>query len=111
MAEKLMLFHFDEMKPAREAKTKLREKGITVHLERDENGMPDPDFSVSALMVGFLPDLSHGIFGTDNEKDDGSEVNGAHILAVIKNGDDEQNVKNIVSEFGGKHLETRTNKE
>ena len=105
MAEKWTLAHFEELKSARAAMSALREKGFTVHLDRDEERLPNPDFSVSAMMVGFLPNLAHGIFGTNYEKEK-IEKYDAHLIISVGDEKGQQQAKSTIDEFGGKLIES-----
>lgn len=110
MAGKLTLAQFEELKSARAAMSVLREKGFTVHLDRNEERLPDPDFSVSAMMVGFLPDLAHGIFGTNDKKVKIDKAD-AHLIISVSDEHGQQLAKSIIDEFGGKLIESRIKQE
>lgn len=99
MAHTIIVAEFAAVKGAKEAVSELRKKGFMATLDLAGGDLPDPDRSVSALMVGFLPDLAHGLFANDAENHD-KQIN-AYLVAVVDEHDDQEYLGNIVSRYGG----------
>ena len=79
MARKTIVAYFDMIDDAKEAMGALRQAGFSASLDRIDRGTPDPNLSVSALMVGFLPNLAHGIFGDGHRDEVPSKIGRAHV--------------------------------
>lgn len=98
-----ILAYFFAVADAEKTAAALLEKGYEVKLDRIEGRVPDPEFSVSELMVGFLPDLAHGIFGRTRPESDSSEERnkGAFLLVLTDEKHNSQEARDIIEKFGG----------
>jgi hypothetical protein len=94
-----ILAYFPVMADARTAAEALRQKGYPVKMDPLESDLPDSDYSVSELMVGFLPDLSHGIFGSGSSKI--NEGDGALLFVVVDDPWERLHVMEIITRYGG----------
>lgn len=104
MSEHIFLAYFESVDDARDVMFELRRKGYITSLDKIESELPDPDLSVSALMVGFLPDLAHGIFRGGGVYDEGKK-DGAYIMVVVDDQQSMNEVRTIIEEHGGHPLE------
>ncbi|MBS4030623.1 MAG: hypothetical protein KGZ63_04255 [Clostridiales bacterium] len=97
-----MIFaYFEQLEDAQEAMRILRNNGYIAALDKIDRGSPDPELSVSALMVGFLPDLAHGLFGTGNRED---EKDGAYILLPLEDDQNKEDAVDIIKQYDGIEL-------
>jgi hypothetical protein len=78
-----VLAYFTSMEEAKKAADLIGARGFPSLVDRVNKDVPDPDLSVSELMIGFLPDLAHGIFGSGREKKDESGE-GAFLLVILE---------------------------
>lgn len=90
--------YFEQLEDAQEALHILRNNGYIATLDKIDRDGPDPELSVSALMVGFLPDLAHGIFGTGNRED---ERDGAYILLSLEVEQSREDAVDIIKQYDG----------
>ncbi|MCR3923432.1 MAG: hypothetical protein NUK65_13110, partial [Firmicutes bacterium] len=95
---KTFLAYFQGANDANEAKQILQEKIFTVATKSYDAQLEDPNLSASSLMVGYLPNLAHGIFGTTDVVATNS---GAYLLTVVDEDGHEEEVKQILQEFNG----------
>jgi hypothetical protein len=93
--------YFDDIDQARSAQEELRNKGYFAVLDKIEGGLPDPDMSVSALMVGFLPDLAHGIFSDGKHHAHFSDRDRAYLMVLAEPFQDPDVAERIIAAFGG----------
>ena len=96
MEAKTFLAYFYDDNAAETALRSLQEKIFVVALKKYEAQLPDPDVSISSLMVGVLPDVAQGIFGVDENGE-----NGAYLLIIVDECGHEDEIKSIVERFGG----------
>lgn len=109
MAAKTFLAYFEKTEDAREAMRFLRQNGYTVTLDMVDGNFPDPDLSVSALMVGILPDFAH-IFSDAVNNFARHEQQGAYLLVVAEEARHKdprhiEEAKKAVIRFGGKPVD------
>jgi hypothetical protein len=97
MAE-MIVAYFEQLEDAQEAMRILRNNGYIAALDKVDRGAPDPELSVSALMVGFLPDLAHGIFGTSHRED---EKDGAYLLLPLEDMHNKEDSVDIIKQYDG----------
>jgi hypothetical protein len=95
-----ILAYFPVMKDAQTAAEALRQEGYPVKIDPVESDLPDSDYSVSNLMVGFLPDLSYGIFGSGSSKR--NEGDGVFLFVVVDDPQERLLVAEIINRYGGK---------
>ena len=100
MAETIVAY-FEQLEDAQEAMRILRNNGYTTALDKIDWGTPNPELSVSALMVGFLPDLAHGIFGTGHRED---ERDGAYLLIPLEDDQNKEDAVDIIKQYDGIEL-------
>ena len=105
MTTQLVVAFFSVTEDARDAIEDLRRRGYVTSLDQVEDDLPDPDLSVSALMVGFLPDLSHGIFGSDNYKE--KKKKGAYLLVMVDQHQSKQEAEDIIAKYGGEAVHVK----
>lgn len=96
MSAQTFLAYFTHEKGALAAEKILREKIYIVATKKYEAQAPDPDLSVSALMVGFLPNLAHGLYGTE-----GSFHAGMYLLIVVDETGHHSELDDIIRRCGG----------
>ena len=100
MVDKTLYAFFNTVDDAKDAMRQLRDNGYIASIEKADLGAPNPDLSVSSLMVGFLPNMAHALFPTrwlDSE--------GAYLFVGLNEQQDKLKVLEIVEEFGGELLE------
>jgi hypothetical protein len=100
----VLIAYFEELEKARTAMSELHHNGYSVTLDKIERGMPDPDYSVSALMVGVLPDLANGIFGDGYRGDSPPLGDGAYLMILLDAHQSEKEAGETVLRFGGELL-------
>jgi hypothetical protein len=97
-----MLAYFHSFKQADAAAKALNESGFPSFVDKVKKDLPNPDFSVSELMVGFLPDLAHGIFGSGRKAGDEKEKeDGAFLLIIEEEQAKEGELRELLRQFGG----------
>jgi hypothetical protein len=101
MARKTFVAYFDMIDDAKEAITALRKAGFSTTLDKIDRGTPDPNLSVSALMVGFLPNLAHGIFGAGHREEERANKDGAYLLILVDHKHSEEEVHKIIANYDG----------
>lgn len=99
----MIVAYFEQLDDAREAMQILRNNGYMAALDKIDRGAPDPELSVSALMVGFLPDLAHGIFGAGHK---GEEKDGAYLLLPLEGNQDKSEAVDIIKQYDGIEMES-----
>lgn len=100
MAE-MIYAYFENLEDAQEAMVILRNNGYMPALDKVDRGVPNPELSVSALMVGFLPDLAHGIFGTGKIEED---KDGAYLLLPLEEDQNKDEALDIIKQYDGIEL-------
>lgn len=91
---------FESHEDAGKAMKELRRKGFVVSLDVPGRNLPDPDLSVNALMVGFLPDIAHGIFGSDNAENEGKLS--AYLFILVDNTHKKEEAGEIIKKHNGR---------
>ncbi|NLM51460.1 MAG: hypothetical protein GX197_01350 [Firmicutes bacterium] len=93
---KTFLTYFAQADGAKAAKQRLQGEIFVVALKEYAADLPDPNLSVSALMVGSMPNLAHGIFGTE-----ASGQKGAYLLIVLDEDGHEALIEQVTKQYGG----------
>ncbi len=94
----IIFAYFEQLEDAQEAMHILRNNGYMATLDKIDRGVPNPDFSVSALMVGSLPRISHGIFGTGSVE---GEKDGAYLLIPLEEAQEKDSAVDIIKQYDG----------
>jgi hypothetical protein len=94
-----VLAYFNSLEEAKKAADIIGARGFPSLVERINKDVPDPNLSVSELMIGFLPDLAHGIFGSGREKSEKSNE-GAFILVIMEEPDRKEELKQLLKQHG-----------
>lgn len=94
-----VLAYFPVMADAQTTAEALRQKGYQVKIDPVESDLPDSDYSVSELMVGFLPDLSRGIFGSGRSEE--NKRDGALLFVVVNDPQERSHVVETINTYGG----------
>jgi hypothetical protein len=102
MAHKTITAYFTSRENAAKAMKALRSKGYVTSLDVPDTDLPDPDLSVNALMIGFLPDVAHGIFGSDNAERENKDS--AYLLVITDEEHSEEEATEIIKKYGGSLL-------
>ena len=95
-----VLAYFKTIEEAKTAAGIIGERGFPSMVDRVRKDLPDPDLSVSELMVGFLPDLAHGIFGSGRGKRVESKEEGAFLLVILEEPGRKDELKRLLRQQG-----------
>ncbi|NLP37910.1 MAG: hypothetical protein GX357_09680 [Firmicutes bacterium] len=98
---KTFLTYFDNGNAAQEVKRRLQTEIFVVAVKQYATDMPDSNLSVSALMVGSMPNLAQGIFGTG-----ATGQKGAYLLIVLDEDGHEETIKKMTEQYGGTVIKT-----
>ncbi len=99
-----ILAYFHSTTKAEDTARALAAKGVPCLVDTVKKGFPDPGTSVSELMVGFLPDLAHGIFGTGREQEKGGEES-AFLLVLTEENENTEELKSLLRRYGAYLIE------
>ena len=94
--------YFNTVDDAKDAMQQLREKGYIASIEENDQGAPNPDLSVSNLMVGFLPNFAHALFQTN-----WLDTEGAYLFVGLNEHQNKQEVLKTIEQFDGELLEQK----
>lgn len=93
---KTFLLYFDDAASAKTVRQRLESEIFVVAVKEYAADAPDPGLSVSALMVGSMPNLTQGIFGAGN-----AEEKGAYLLIVLDEDGHDEFIAGIAAEYNG----------
>ncbi|MCW3490870.1 hypothetical protein [Dethiobacter alkaliphilus] len=100
MVAKSIYAFFNDDEDARQAMHELRNRGYISSIQKADQGSPNPDMSVSSLMVGFLPNMTRALFQsryTDRE--------GVYLFVGLNEHQGEVEVYDVIEQFDGELLE------
>ncbi|HZK23872.1 MAG TPA: hypothetical protein VFC74_00620 [Oscillospiraceae bacterium] len=100
MPAQTTLAYFTNFADASAVKNDLENRIYTIAVKSYAAELPDPELNVSSLMVGFVPDLAHGIFGT-NGRVAPTQESGAYLTIIVDEAGHENEIKKITDAHGG----------
>ncbi len=99
-----ILAYFHSATKAEDTARVLAAKGVPCLVDKVKKEYPNPDTSVSELMVGFLPDLAHGIFETGREQGKNGEES-AFLLVLPEGNENTEELKSLLRRYGAYLIE------